>query len=212
MLLVLAAASATAVAKDEPKTWDGLELRPTKGLDLVYVRPGATLKGYTQVLLAVPVEVAFDKNWDPNADVRGTSGRLSASDIQRIKDEMSTEFRKVFIEELIKGGYTVVDLVGENTLRASAALSEVHINAPEKMQAGRATSYTLESGRMTLAMELRDGPTAQLIARIVDEKIGNSTGQLQVTNSLTNSADFRRAVRSWTRQLVKALDKVNGQA
>lgn len=211
-LLLLFVATGAVLAKDESRTWEGLELKPTKGLDLVYVRPEATLKGYTQVALDEPIEVAFDKNWDPNADVRGTSGRLSADDIQQIKNEMASEFRKVFAEELTKGGYAVVDKLGEHTLRVSAGLAEVHINAPDRMQAGRSTTYTMESGRMTLAMELRDGPTGQLLARIVDEKTGSNTGRMQVTNSVTNSADFRRAVRSWAQRLVKALNQVNREA
>lgn len=210
---ILVCAAATAGAKDPaPTSWDGLVLTPTKGIDHAYVRPGSTLQGYTQVTLDAPIDVAFDKDWDPNADVRGASGRLAPDDIQRIKDEMSAEFRKVFVEELTKAGYAVVDKVGEHTLRVSAALAEVHINAPDRMQAGRSTSYTMESGRMTLAMELRDGPTGQLLARIVDEKVGGTTGLMQVTNSVTNSADFRRAVRSWAQRLVKSLDQVNGKA
>ena len=209
--LALFAACGIAAAKDEPKTWEGLELRPTKGLDLVYVRPGVQFKDYASVAIDSPVDVAFDKNWDPDKSVRGSSRRMSAADIQRIKDEMSTEFRKVFSDELAKGGYAVVEQPGEQTLRVSASLADVYINAPDRMEAGRATTYTLEPGRMTLEMELRDGPTGQLLARVVDEKSGTNTGTLQVTNSVTNSADFRQAVRSWARRLVKALDGVNGK-
>ena len=61
-------------------------------------------------------------------------------------------------------------------------------------------------------MELRDGPTDQLLARVIDEKVGIDTGWAQVTNSVTNSADFRRTVRSWAQRLVKGLDTVNGKA
>ncbi len=64
---------------------------------------------------------------------------------------------------------------------------------------------------MTLVMELRDGPTGQLLARVLDTKAGSDTGWAQVTNSVTNSADFRRAVRSWAQRLVKGLDKLNGK-
>jgi hypothetical protein len=62
---------------------------------------------------------------------------------------------------------------------------------------------------MTLVMELRDGPTNQLLARVIDQK--TDTGFAQVTNSVTNSADFRRMVRSWAERLVKGLDKANGK-
>lgn len=209
--LTLLAACGTVHAKDEPTTWDGLERKEFKGLDLVYVRPGVDLKGYRSVLLAAPVDVAFDRNWDPNEGVRDVSRRLSTADIQHIKDEMSAEFRKVFVEELGKGGYAVVEQADEHTLRVTASIAEVYINAPDHLEAGRSTTYTMEPGRMTLEMELHDGPTGQLLARVVDEKSGTNTRTFQVTNSVTNSADFRRAVRSWAQRLVKALDQVNGK-
>jgi hypothetical protein len=125
---------------------------------------------------------------------------------------MATEFRKVFIEELGKGGYAVVDRLGDETLRVLPGLADVYINAPERMEPGRSTTYTTETGRMTLVMELRDGPTGQLLARVIDQKAGNDMGPMQVANSVTNSAEFRRAVRAWAQRLVKALDKVNGKA
>jgi hypothetical protein len=211
--LAVAVLSATpAMSKSKlPASWDGLELRPTKGLDAVYVRPGVEFKGYKSVTIA-GLEVAFDKNWDPNDTVRGTSGRLSTEDLQRIKDDMAAEFRKVFVEELGKGGYSVVDQLGDDTLRVLPGLADVYINAPARDYPGRSTTYTTDAGRMTLVMELRDGPTGQLLARVVDQKAGNNMGPWQVTDSVTNSAEFRRAVRAWADRLVKALDKVNGKA
>jgi len=206
--LALVAASGAALAADDPTTWEGLELRPTKGLDLVYLRPGARFQAYDSVVIDAPVEVAGGKDWDPHRGVRGVSRQLSARDVQKIRDEMSTEFRKVFTEELTGGGYAIVDVPGELTLRISASLAEVYINAPERMEIDPVTTYTVEPGRMTLQMELRDGPTGQLLARIVDEKSGTSIGPLRVTNSMTNSSDFRRAARSWARRLVEALGKV----
>ena len=210
-VLSLVAVAAPLYAADAPKTWEGLEQRPVKGLDLVYVRPGAQLQGYKSILIDTPVEVAFDRHWDPNEGVRSTTRRMSASDIQAIKTEMAAEFHKVFAEELAKGGYALVDQVRDDTLRLHAQVADVFINAPDRMEPGRVTSYTMESGRATLELELRDGATGQLLARVVDEKTAPRSGTLQVTNSVTNSADFRQAVRSWARRLVKELDSLNGK-
>lgn len=212
-LILALCAALPAIAKEKPPaTWDGLELTKRKGLDLVYLRPGVEFKAYKNVSLDDPVEVAFDKNWDPNRDTRSVSRRLSTDDIQKIRTDMAAEFRKVFIEQLAKGGYTVVDKAGEETLRVSAGLADVYITAPNRNEPGRVTYYTMESGRMTLVMELRDGVTGQLLARVIDQKVGSDTGFMQLTNSVTNSADFRRAVREWADRLVQGLDKVNGKA
>ncbi len=204
-------AAFAAVADKPPQTWDGLELTKKKGLDLVYVRPNVQFKAYKNVQID-ELEVAFDKNWDPNENVRSTSRRMSSEDIAKIRADMATEFRKVFVEELGKGGYAVVDKGGEDTLRVSPGLADVYINAPDRMEAGRVTTYTTDAGRMTLVMELRDGPTDQLLGRVIDQKVGTQTGFAQVTNSVTNSAEFRRMVRSWAQRLVKGLDKLNGKA
>lgn len=209
--LVFLLAFGNAFAGDDARTWDGLESRKVKGLDQVHVRPGVEFKAYADVLLDAPVEVAFDRNWDPNNGVRSVSRQTSTKDIQRIQQQMSTGFREAFAEELGKGGYSLVDAIGDRTLRVTAAIADVYINAPDRMAPGRSTSYTMEAGRMTLVMELRDGPTGQLLARVVDEKSGTDTGSLQMTTSATNSAEFRRAVRSWAGRLVEALDKLNGK-
>ena len=51
-------------ALSEAMSVDGLQKTTVKGLDLTYVRPGATLAGYDSIQLA-PVYVAFVKDWTP---------------------------------------------------------------------------------------------------------------------------------------------------
>ena len=209
--LAVALLTATAALADKPpQTWDGLELTKKKGLDLVYLRPNVQFRAYKDVSIDV-LEVAFDKNWDPNDNVRSVSRRMSTADIEKIRTDMVSEFRKVFVEELGKGGYSVVDKPGDDTLRVSPALVDVYITAPDRMEAGRVRTYTTDAGHMTLVMELRDSPTNQLLARVIDQKGGTDMGFAQVTNSVTNSAEFRRMVRAWAQRLVKGLDKVNGK-
>jgi len=193
-----------------PETWDGLEYRKTKGLDAVYVRPGVKFKAYRNLVLD-PVQVAFDKNWDPNRDARGASGRLSATDLQKIRDDMASEFLRIFGKELAAAGYDVVAKPTDDTLVVAAGLADVYINAPDTMTAGRTYTYTMNAGRMTLVMELRDGPTGQLLARVIDRHVGRETGYAQLTTGVSNSAEFRRAVTAWAQRLVKGLNKLEGK-
>jgi hypothetical protein len=207
LLVVSIAGCATPTSKQPQQNWDGLQLVPSKGLDAVYLLPGAQIKTYHSVVLD-PVQVAFDKNWDPNDSTRDISRHLSTQDIEKIRSEMASEFRKVFAKELTAGGYTVVEQAAPDTLRVSAGLANVYITAPDKMSAGRSYTLTSESGRMTLVMELRDGQTGQLLGRVVDQKVGDNFGRMQVTDSVTNSADFRAAVSDWAKRLKNGLDKV----
>lgn len=200
----------TAGAAENP-TWDGLEWREAKGIDALYVRPAVTFKPYLNVYLDTPVEVAFDKDWDPNEGVRSPSRRLSTADIDAIRVQMADSFQAVFAEELAAGGYTLAPAIGEGTLRVRAALADVYINAPERPGQGREMAYTVQPGRMTLVMELRDGPTGQLLARVIDTTSGTSAGAFLMTNPSTNRAEFERAVRAWSKRLVAGLDQVKGK-
>lgn len=198
-----------APAESMPETWDGLVQRKAKGVDAVYVRPDVDFAVYRNVLLD-PVEVFFDKNWKPTR-TGSASQRLPASEIEKIRAAMSSEFRRIFAEEMAAGGYDVVAAPLDDTLRVTAGLADVYITAPDTMSAGRSRTYTRSTGRMTLVMELRDGPTGQLLARVIDRHEDDSM-YAQWTTSVTNSAEFREAVKGWASRLVKALDRVTGKA
>jgi hypothetical protein len=204
-------AAGCAVSTQKPEQQDGLVLQPSRGFDAVYLRPGVDFRTFNDIVLK-PVEVAFDKDWDPNSTQRDLSRRLSQQDIQKMRDEMATTFREIFIKELESSGYKVVDQPGDSSLITTASLNDVYINAPDKMAPGRSRTYTMESGRMTLLLELHDGVTGQLIGRVVDRKIGDNFGRLEITDSVTNSADFRRAVTDWAVRLRKGLDTLRSNA
>lgn len=189
---------------------DGLTARPVRGLDAVHVRPGVDFSVFKTILID-PLEIAFDRDWDPNRDQRDLSRRLTPADIKNIRAEMAREFRSVFVEELTSAGYRIVEQTAEDTLRIKPALADVYINAPEKMAAGSYRTYTMEAGEMTLKLEAHDGPTGQLLARVVDREQDRGLEQLELTTSVTNRADFRRAVRRWAQRLRTALDTVNAR-
>ena len=212
--LALAAAPlplASAAGKQAPKEWDGLARVPSKKLALVYVRPGASLAGYKRIRLD-PVDVAFDKTWDPNSSQRDPSRRLTKDDLENIKKDVASSFRKVFEETLGTGGYPLVEDDDEDVLRVTAMILDLHITAPDKMAPGRSTTYVQDAGHMTLGIELRDSVTGQVLARAIDRANGSSFGgRFDVANSVTNSAEGRRAITKWAEVLRGALDQVSGK-
>ena len=121
-------------------------------------------------------------------------------------------FREVFREELASGGYALVDKPGPETLRVSAAIVDLFINAPDTMSAGRSRTYTANSGRMTLVVELRDSDTDEILARAVDTRTGRGSGTFTITNRVTNTADPRRAIRVWAQALRQGLDDLYKRA
>ncbi|MBK7977601.1 MAG: DUF3313 family protein [Deltaproteobacteria bacterium] len=204
-------AVAGCATSQPPPSWDGLELRPAKGIDAVYLKPGADFARYRTVLIE-PVQVAFKDTWNPNQGERGASRNLSISDVQQLRENMASAFRKTFADELARGGYTTTDRPDDDTLRVTAALANVYIAAPARDSFGPSRTYTVESGEMTLVLELRDSVSGELLGRVVDRKTGIETGRLQMTTSTTNRADFDRAVSSWARRLRAGLDAVHVKA
>src|SRR5215831_21374100 len=51
-------------AAQPPGEWDGLVLRPSSAVDLLYVRPEASLAGYKRVRLEL-LQVSFHQDWNP---------------------------------------------------------------------------------------------------------------------------------------------------
>jgi hypothetical protein len=209
VLLMAPVFSRIAAAADAPKEWDGLELRPSKNVAALYVRPGASLAGYTKVRLE-PLYVAFDKNWDPNSSRTGTN-RLNASDLEKIKKALAEEFAKVCSDTLTKGGYQVVTESGEDVLDVTPMVIDLYIVAPQKMTAGRSYTYTTDTGRMTLVAELRDSETNQILARVVDNRWAPANATMQLSTSVTNMSAARLVIQRWADALRKALDVANGK-
>jgi Protein of unknown function (DUF3313) len=214
LLLVLGAATLAGCASTRPappEEWDGLVRQPGTRLGAVFVRPDAEIVGYRSVKID-PVEVSFARNWDPNRGGRSQLGRLNADDMASIQAGVADLFRETFRAELERGGYQLVETAGPDTLRVSAAIVDLYINAPDTMTAGRSRTYTANAGRMTLVAELRDSMTGELLARAVDSRSARSTGTWNITNRVTNTADARRAMGIWATALRQALDEMYGRA
>lgn len=206
LALVLLASCAT---QSVPESWDGLERVERRGLDQVFVRPGTDLSQYDKVMLD-PVEVSFDRSWDP----RGSRIGLETADPQAIRKGLASLAREVFREELeAAGGYELVEEPGPDVLRVRAQIVDLYINAPDIPRASATRTYVVNAGRMTLVAELYDSQTNALIARVVDRERGREYGinELQIANAVTNTAEARRVLREWADILRNALDRARGK-
>jgi hypothetical protein len=192
------------------ETPDGLKLVKRPGLDTVYVREGVSLAKYQKVMLD-PVEVSFDKNWDPR---RGTASRLEAADPVAIQQGLAKLAREVFQRELEKkGGYPLVAEPAPDVLRVRARIVDLYINAPETRSAQPSRVYVVNAGEMTLIAELYDSVTNTLFARIIDRQRGLERGlnELQIANRVTNTAEADRILTFWAGRLRNALDKARAE-
>ena len=211
VLAVGATVLSGCASTDTVTEWDGLVRKPNTRLNAVFVKPDAQVVAYRSVMLD-PLQVSFDGNWDPNRGTRSMSARLNADDVAAIKNDLSELFREIFRDELARGGYQLVDQPGAETLRVTPAIINLFINAPDTSAPGRTRTYTADSGRMTLVVELRDSETNTLLARAVDTQTGRNAGMWTITNRVTNTADARRAIGVWASALRRSLDELYGRA
>lgn len=205
--LVALVVAGCATTQRGPTEWDGLIRQPNTRLDAVFLKPDAEIPSYANIILA-PASVQFARNWDPNRGGRSMSRRLDTADIVAIKDNLATTLAEIFREELTAGGYQIVTEPGPDTLLVVPAIIDLYVTAPETMSPGRSRTYTANSGRMTLVLEIRDSVTGETLARVVDGRGGRTSGVMTVTNRATNTADARRAIRIWAQALRSGLDSL----
>jgi hypothetical protein len=188
-------------------TEEGLHLVPDSRMAIVYAEPGADLAPYGRVKL-LDAYVAFKKNWERDQRSTGSRIGISSSDMNRIKDRMSEEFRAVFTEVLEEGGYPVVEEAGDDVLLIRPAIVDLNPNAPDISRANRTMTYVSSAGDMTLYVELYDSQTGDMLAKALDKKSdGRHNDYYTWANSASNKAAADRILKGWATILLEALNE-----
>jgi hypothetical protein len=210
LFLAMAATFAFAKADFPAVSHDGLHLVPDTKLRAVYMKPGADLSQYDRVAI-LDTYVAFTKHWqrEHNED-EPFEMRVSDKDMKEIRERVAKEFTKEFTKVLsTEGGHQVVTDAGDGVLILRPAIINLDVTAPDTMTAGMSQTVVASAGSMTLYLELYDGKTQSIIARIIDPEAADNVGIAQVANRVTNTADFDRVLRRWAEILNKHLAHVN---
>jgi hypothetical protein len=137
---------------------------------------------------------------------------VSNEDAERIRKEMSEGFRETLLKSFQKAGYTVVTEPGPDVLRLTPVLMDVYVNAPDTIQAPRSYTFTLEAGEASMALEVRDSDTGQLLGRAVDKRRTGETGRLMWTTSITNRSEFQNVFDKWARILADGMGSLKEQS
>ncbi|MEH6583519.1 MAG: DUF3313 family protein [Halioglobus sp.] len=217
-VLALVGACASTEKSEMPEVSDdGLTLVEGTEVGAAYLQPGADFSQYKRLAI-MDVNVSFRKDWmrDQNRDSAALSGRITQKDADRVKQHVAEEFQKVFTEELVKGGYAVVDYEGvdnsaQDLIVLRPAIVNLDVTAPDTMSAGMSRTYTTSTGSMTLVLEFFDSVTSSLLGRVMDTEAVRDAGYMSISNSVTNKSDADRMMRKWARLLVEKLDEVHGK-
>ncbi|MCB1689751.1 MAG: DUF3313 family protein [Halioglobus sp.] len=205
LVLIFVAMVSACVANQQsslpPVSPDGLHLEPDTKLGAVYLKPGADLSQYNKIAL-LDTYVAFAKNWQRNYNEEATfEDQVSDKDMQTIRQRVSREFARELTKVLKADGRQFVKTGGTGVLILRPAIINLRITAPDLMTPGMEQTFVASTGSMTLYLELLDGKTGDLIARVIDSEAGNEGGIAEVANVVTNTADFDRIVQRWAQLL-----------
>ena len=209
--IALLAACAANKPSLPPVSADGLHLVPDSKLAAVYMKPGADLSQYSKIAL-LDTYVSFAKNWKRDHNEEAAFGeQVSDKDMQKIRKNVSAEFTREMTKVLTKDGREMVAKGGTGVLILRPAIINLQITQPDLMTPGMQTTFVASAGSMTLYMELLDGKTGDLIARVIDPEAASDGGMAQIANSVTNMADFDRIVQRWAQILNSHLAKITGK-
>lgn len=205
--LAMAAVAAPVTAK-APETWDGLIQVKSKKLALAYLLPHADFRAYSKVMFDQP-QVAFAKNWqrDFNRSAMTLSGRISDKDVHDAVSQAESSLTKIFPERFTQEGYQVVTEPGPDVLRLGVAIVNLEVNAPERDIPGRSSTFAVDAGEATFAIEARDSLTGQLLGRGVDRREAGE-GPTYRRNYTSNLADFEALFDTWARIAARGLTEL----
>ncbi|MEM6582226.1 MAG: DUF3313 family protein [Pseudomonadota bacterium] len=208
LLCLLLASVAHAEDKLPEVSHDGLHLVKDSELKALYMKPGASLAEYDKVAL-LACYVAFNKDWQRqyNDEEMDLMSQVTDKDMEAIRTRLATEFNKDFTDVLTQAGYQMVDKGASGVLIVQPAIINLEVTAPDTMAPGE-MNFAADAGQMTLYMQLYDGKTGDLIARVIDpETVGGNFDIMQVRNSVTNTADENRTIKRWATILSEHLAK-----
>ncbi len=196
-----------------PVTEDGLHLERQTAHGVLYVKPGATLKPYKRVML-VDAYVAFKKDWqaDYNRSRMGVTDIITAKDMERIKSDVASEFKRVFTESLQAGGYEVVAESGPDVMILRPAIVNLEVAAPDTSKPGMTAVIVSSAGSLTLYAELYDSVTSDKFAQVLDRQRAGDRGFGYRANRITNRQALDETLRGWAGRLVDRLDEAHEQS
>jgi hypothetical protein len=201
-LILVALFSQTAAAADSPSSpFPGLDRVTSKNLANLYRRPDVDTSDYSKIMIG-EVGVEFSKNWNPRN--YGTFG-LSATQLQKIRVDLSALAKSVFSKTLSDGGYDVVTEAGDGVLAVTPNVVNLFINAPDVPTAGRSRTYTMSAGSAGLALLVSDSVTGTLLAAAFDQ-VRSDSATMRWTTSTSNRAAANAMLKTWADQFKRELD------
>jgi hypothetical protein len=207
-LLVGCIDSPRRVREAEALGSDGLERVSSRVVGASFVRPGASLAGYSRVRISL---TGFEYR-NPPKDVR-TAPRVGGGNYalsERQEARLEREFRQAFERELIGSGlYAAAEAPGPDVLDVRGRVIDLVVDVPPEVPATQ-TNLVRRAGEMTMVLDVADSRSGEVLVRMADRRVISATGDtgLYVSDSVSNLAQVRKNLSRWARLLRERLEEL----
>lgn len=184
-------------------TTEGLVALPSSTLDQLYVRPDANIRAYRKIVIE-PVSVQFRSDFLSQQHAYNRLKNLDPpyDDPQTLSRELADLMRASVVDAFVAAGYEVVSAPEPGALRVAVQVSELYINAPDRLSASTQRSFARDAGEATLNLEINDPSGQQPLARVSHRATARQANRLQVADTATNRLWFDALFHRWATQAV----------
>lgn len=200
-LLVVSLAALSAVSFTVPShaattpAYEGLVPVLSRNFDQLYLRPDADLASYRRVMID-PVPVEFRGDWLRNMNyTRNVTRPIGPEAVQRIAEETASSVESSVAEAFKARGYEITAAPGQGVLRLSPSVTDLYVNAPERLSPWRTKTFTRDVGEAVLLLEARVSGT--LLGRVVHRGTAQQMGRLTRASDVSNRLWFDAMFRRW---------------
>jgi hypothetical protein len=204
---VLTLTAAGCAAPPKTPAQDGLVALHSYNVDELYVRPNADLSGYRKVLIdPIPVELRSD--W---LNQRHAYNRIQAPSVYpyvdgaRLTKEAAASVESSLVQAFKARGYEIAAQPEPGVLRVSARVTELFVNAPDRLSPWRTRNFTRDAGQATLSLEARDAVSGTVLARVVHRGIAREISRINLADDVSNLMWFDTMFRRWAANSVAEL-------
>ncbi|MEO8673755.1 MAG: hypothetical protein ABI411_20800 [Tahibacter sp.] len=171
---------------------------------MVYVRAAARLDGYSKVLLK-PAVVLPNRDW---RNAKSGSASKTPMNLKPILAEVTDMVRAEAETALKAGGYTIVEVPGEDVAEVSPAIVDFVLVALEANAAHGDEMGARSVGKASLVVDVRDSVSGELILHAFDQEVGPGTTDVAWMDAKNW---IRSAITVWATALRDGLDVSSGK-
>ena len=190
-----------ATGADADVTEEGLHRVHPSIMEAAWVRPDLDLSRYSRILL-MPTGVQFREVAERRYNART---RMSVTEFP-LDDQKKEWLRGVWrraVDAKFEESYGLYDGVGSNVLVVQGFLVDVVSRIPPD-SVGSNISVIRDPWSVSVVLELRDGTTAELLARTIDRR--NAEGLVNVSTVWVRTEDL---VKRWAQVLSNRLEQLS---